>query len=134
MTEEIVAIVGTRRRIEVVNVAITRTMEAMDRGALIVTGDAPGVDLHVRRECERLGFRYIECHVRKLDGDWAGPWAGPERNTLIARLAHRVMAWPATPEWPEEEREKSAGTWNCVDQFRSRGKPVDVREDAWRAT
>jgi hypothetical protein len=132
VSDVLVAIVGARRRIPAIVAAVTATMEQLDRSTIIVTGCAEGTDCHVRRECKRLGFRLIECHARQIDGKWAGRWAGPERNTMIARLAQRVIAWPASPEFPEVEREKSSGTWNCVDQFRGRGKPVDVREDAWR--
>lgn len=129
VTDVIVAIIGTSRRIPAALRAITSTMEALDRETIIVTGDGPGTDLHVKRECKRLGFRFIECHAR-----WGtqGRRAWPERNQMIARLAQRVIAWPAAPEFPATEREMSAGSWNCVDQFRERGKPVDVREDAWR--
>ena len=132
VTDVIIAIVGARRRIASINAAITVEMEKMDRRTIIVTGCAEGTDHHVRRECKRLGFRLIVCHARQVNGKWAGHWAGPERNTVVARLAQRVMAWPASPEFPEVEREKSSGTWNCVDQFRERGKPVDIREDAWK--
>ena len=125
VTDILLALVGTRRRIPSVLLDITSTMEALDRETIIVTGDAPGVDLHVKRECKRLGFRFIECHAR---WDAKGLFAGPERNTVVARLANRVIAWPATPK---EDREHSKGTWNAIDQFRERGKQVVVREVAW---
>ena len=127
MTDVLLALIGTRRRIPSVLSDITSTMELLDRDTIIVTGDAPGVDLHVKRECKRLGFRFIECHAR-----WGthGLGAGPERNTVIARLAHKVIAWPATPK---EDREHSKGSWNCIEQFESRGKEAVVRETAWRA-
>ena len=128
VSDFLLAIVGTRRRIPAVLTAITATMEAIDREAIIVTGDAPGVDLHVKRECKRLGFRFIECHAR---WDAKGRGAGPERNTIIARLAQRVIAWPASPRETPEDRQLSAGTWNCVEQFEGRGKPVEIRKDAW---
>ena len=131
MTDELVALVGTRQCVREVNADITATLEAMDTGTIIVTGDAGGVDAHVKRECQRLGFRLIVCHARKKLGKWAGLWAGPERNKIVARLAQRAIVWPATPEFPPEAREKSAGSWNVIDQFRERKKPVEVREVAW---
>jgi|SRR5271157_525082 len=129
MTDVIIAFIGTRRRIPAVLLDITVELENMDRETIIVTGDAPGTDLHVKRECKRLGFRFIECHAR---WEAKGKGAGPERNQMIARLAQRVVAWPASPEFPAEQRELSAGSWNCIDQFRSRGKRVDVSDAAWR--
>lgn len=125
MTDVLLALVGTRQCIRAVNDDISATMDALDRETIIVTGDATGVDAHVKRECKRLGFRLIVCHAR-----WTthGLRAGPERNTVVVRLANRGIAWPATPE---NNREKSAGTWNVVDQFRERGKSVDVRSVAW---
>jgi hypothetical protein len=129
MTDVLLALVGTRRCISVVNTDITATMEALDRETIIVTGDAPGVDAHVKRECKRLGFRLITCHAR-----WQthGRPAGPERNMVIARLANRAIAWPAAPNDTPQNREQSAGTWSCVDLFGARGKSVDVRDVAWR--
>ena len=126
---ELVAMVGTRRRIPAVLASITTTLEGMDRETIVVTGAAPGTALHVKRECKRLGFRFIECHAR---WDHKGPAAGPERNTIIARLAQRVYAWPASPNDTPENRKLSAGTWNCVEQFASRGKTTVVMDDAWR--
>ena len=131
---ELVALLGTRQCIQVVNADITATLEPMSRSIIVVTGDAPGVDAHVKRECQRLGFRLIVCHARKKNGKWAGLWAGPERNKVVARLAQRAVVWPATPEFPDESREKSAGSWNVIDQFRERKKTVDVRDVAWTTT
>lgn len=126
--EVLVALVGTRRRIPVVLEDITAVLERLDRETIIVTGDAPGVDLHVKRECKRLGFRFIECHAR-----WSiGLRAGPERNTIVARLAQRVIAWPGSPRDTAENRKLSAGTWDCVEQFESRRKQATVRDSAWR--
>jgi hypothetical protein len=127
--DTIIAMVGTRSRIPAILADIEVVLGALDLETIVVTGDAPGVDLHVRRTCKHLGLRYIECHAR-----WnIGPQAGPERNTLIARLAQRVIAWPATPrDGPNADRRGSAGTWNCVEQFESRKKPVVVRDAAWR--
>jgi hypothetical protein len=127
----ILALVGTRQCIRVVNADITATMEALDRQILIITGDAGGVDAHVKRECKRLGFRLGCFHARQINGKWAGLWAGPERNTLVVRIAQRGIVWPATPEFPPEKRKLSAGSWNVVDQFRERKKPVEVREVGW---
>ena len=124
MSDTLLAIVGTRQCLRPVNAAITAFMESLDREIIIVTGDASGVDAHVKRECKRLGFRLIVCHAR---WDHAGKRAGPERNTVVARLANRAVAWPASDP---EHRELSAGTWNCIDQFLARGK--DVREEGWR--
>jgi hypothetical protein len=132
VSDILLALIGTRRRVDMINADVTVTMEALDRSIIIVTGDASGMDAHVKRECERLGFRLIRCHARKVNGEWAGKWAGPERNTIIARLAHRVIAWPGSPADTPEERQLSAGTWNCIDQFRERGKPVEVRDAGWR--
>jgi len=131
VTDVLLALVGTRRRIPAVIADITAMMEALDRDTIIVTGDAPGVDAHVRRECKRLGFRFIECHVRQIDGEWAGRWAGPERNEIVSRLAQRAIAWPASSRDTPEDRQLSAGTWDCVEKFEARGKLVDVRKDAW---
>jgi len=125
----IIALIGTRRRIVEVNADITSTMEGIDRDTIIATGDASGVDCHVRRECDRLGFRKVVFHVRKINGEWASDYSGPERNILIARFAQQVIAWPATPE---TERQWSKGSWGCIDLFRQRNKPVDVRDVAWR--
>ena len=132
MTDVLLALVGTRRKIAAVNADITTTMEALDRQTIIVTGDASGVDSHVRRECDRLGIRYIECHARKVDGHWAGRYVGPERNEIIARLAQRVIAWPGSPNDTPESRKQSAGTWDCIDRFRKRGKHAEVRATAWK--
>lgn len=132
MTDVLVALVGTRHRVPSALDDVTTTLEDMDRSIIIVTGDAPGIDLHIKRVLDRLGFRYIECHARKVNGKWAGPWAGPERNEMIARLAHRVIAWPGSPRDTAENRKQSAGTWDCVERFEKRGKPVDIREMAWR--
>ncbi len=134
MSDTLLALVGTRRRFDVVNADITTTMEALDRDIIIITGDASGVDAHVKRECERLGFRLIRCHARKINGQWAGRWAGPERNTIIARLATRAIAWPASSRDTPEDRQLSAGTWGCVELFEERGKPVHVSDVAWRKT
>lgn len=125
------ALVGTRQCIRSVNLEITLTLEAMDRETIIVTGCASGVDAHVKRECKRLGFRLIVCHARQTNGKWTSRSSGPERNKVVARLAQRAIVWPASPEFPEAEREKSAGSWNVVDQFRERQKPVEVRAVAW---
>ena len=134
MTDVLLALVGTRQCIHYVNADVTRTMEAIDRDTIIVTGDASGVDAHVKRECQRLGFRFLRCHVRKVNGKWAGDWAGPERNKIIMRLANRVIAWPASPRDTPQNRQLSAGTWGCVELFEARGKPVDIREIAWTTT
>lgn len=129
VTDAIIALVGTRRAIAAVNADITATLDALDRETIIVTGDAPGVDAHVKRECKRLGFRLIVCHAR---WDTHGLRAGPERNMVIARLAQRAIAWPASPNDTPENRKLSAGTWSAVDLFSERGKQVDVRDVAWR--
>jgi hypothetical protein len=129
----LVAMVGTRTRVQVVCDDVTRTLESLDRQTIIVTGDAPGTDYHVRKECDRLGFRYIECHARKVEGKWAGRWVGPERNTLIARLAHRAIGWPAVSEEECLATGVGTGTWNCLSQFVDRKKPIDVRRIAWEA-
>jgi hypothetical protein len=122
--ELLLALIGTRKRVEPICAAVTKELDGLDRNTIIVTGDGTGTDCHVKRECDRLGFRCIECHVRKVNGRWAGLWAGPERNDMIARLAHRVIAWPLEPR----ETGRSAGTWGCVDKFMKRNKPVSVRE------
>jgi len=129
VTDVLLALVGTRRAIAAVNADITATMEALDRETIIITGDAPGVDAHVKRECKRIGFRLITCHAR-----WQthGLRAGPERNTVIARLANRVIAWPAASNATPDDRKQSAGTWSAIDLFAARGKSVDVRDVAWR--
>jgi hypothetical protein len=125
--ELLIALVGTRQRVVEICVDVTKFMESLHRSTIIVTGDGTGTDHHVKKECDRIGLRCIECHVRKVDGKWAGLWAGPERNEVIARLAHRVVAWPRDTR----DTGMSAGTWNCVDQFVKRGKSVSVREH-WR--
>ena len=130
MSDTLVALVGTRKRVQIVIDDVTALLTSLNRQTIIVAGDASGTDAHVRRECDRLGFRCIECHVRKVDGEWAGDWAGPERNAMIARLAQRAVAWPLCPE----DEGRSRGTWNCVGQFIQRGKPVEVRDVAWRTT
>lgn len=131
MADELVALVGTRQCVRPINASITATLEAMDREVIVVTGCAGGVDAHVKRECKRLGFRLIVCHARQTNGKWTHKGCGIERNTVVARLAQRAIVWPATPEFPEEQRELSAGSWNVVDQFKERKKPVDVRTDGW---
>ena len=80
-SDTIVAMVGTRQCIRHVNASITSTLEAMDRGVIVVTGCAGGVDAHVKRECKRLGFRLIVCHARQTNGKWTHKGAGIERNT-----------------------------------------------------
>jgi hypothetical protein len=120
MNEDVVAIVGSRKRSARIAEAVTTTMESLDRNTLIVTGCCrSGVDMHVRDECDRLGFRLIVCVAR-----WKarGQAAGPERNDVIARIAKRAYAFPEG-----SKRESSPGTWDCVDRFKSRNKPVDVR-------
>jgi len=62
--------------------------------------------------------------MRAPNREWAGIWAGPERNTVIARLASRVIAWPLAGV----ETGRSRGTWDCIQQFRDRGKAVIIRE------
>jgi hypothetical protein len=130
MIDTIVALIGTRQCISDVNADVTETLLALDRHTtLIVTGDASGVDAHVKRMCEKYGYIFSRMHARKKDGKWEGKWCGPERNGIIARISQRVTAWPAAPE---DQRALSAGSWDCIDQFRQRGKPVDVRDVAWR--
>ena len=128
MSDLLLALVGTRRCIRVVNDDISRTMDLLDRETIIVTGDAPGVDAHVKRECKRLGFRLISCHAR---WNTHGRAAGPERNLVIVRLANRAIAWPAASRDTPEDRTQSAGTWNCVELFEGRSKPVEIRSVAW---
>lgn len=124
----LVALIGARRRIPLIIESVTATLTAMDRRVIVVTGEQEGTDLHVRRECKRLGFRLISCHAR---WDTHGRGAGPERNQMIARLASQVIAWPAASRDTPAERQLSTGTWNCVEQFEARGKLVDIRDSAW---
>lgn len=129
MSEDRVALVGTRKRVPAVLADITRVLEALRKDTLVVTGDQEGTDLHVVRECERLGLICAELHA-----PWTGRGkpAGPARNEVIARLAVRAVAWPLAPRYPAESRSKSRGTWDCVERFESRAKPVEVRETAWK--
>lgn len=113
--DEIVAYVGTRRRNTRILANVTQSMESLSRDVIIVTGcNRGGVDIHVRDESQRLGFRCIVIYAR-----WTthGKRAGPERNDLVSRIGQRVVAFPD---------DESTGTWDAVKKFHARGKKFTV--------
>ena len=122
MAEQLLALVGTGRKCPPILVAVTKTLEFLRPDeTVVVTSENTGTDLHVRRECKRLGLRFIACYADK-SGD---------KNEMIARLAHSLVAWPMTPGDTEASIVESAATWDCVGRFRNRRKTVVVMESAW---
>jgi hypothetical protein len=120
--ETLVALVGTGKRVPAILASVTRGLEASDPAVVVVvTGVNTGTDLHVRRECARLGFRFIACFGKSY----------VEQNGMIVRLASKLIAWPGTPGDTADSRQLSAATWDCVDRFTAKGKHWTVRNSAW---
>lgn len=122
MTEQLLALVGTGRKCPPILTAVTKALEFLrPEETVVITSENTGTDLHVRRECKRLGLRFIACYADK-SGD---------RNAMIVRLAHSLVAWPMTPGDTEASVLESAATWDCVERFKAKGKTVVVMDSAW---
>lgn len=103
---------------------LREVFNSIPRHALIMHGDARGVDTQVDDLCKELGFDRV-----RVPANWEGRGrkAGPQRNVLMLEMAYaiaqkrgcdiQVYAFPG----PE-----SKGTWHMVNTARSYGIPVGV--------
>jgi hypothetical protein len=106
------------------DLALREVFNSIPRHALVMHGDARGVDTQVDNLCKELGFDRV-----KVPANWEGRsrQAGSQRNVLMLEMAYaiaqkrecviQVYAFPG----PE-----SKGTWHMVSTAKTYGIPVGV--------
>lgn len=108
-----VAIVGSRGFSNLA--AVRLEVAALDRGTIVVSGGAEGVD-QVAAACARQRGLIVE----ELFADWDrfGKSAGPIRNAALVDRADRVIAF-----WDGRSR----GTLDTIRKAGAAGKPIEIR-------
>jgi hypothetical protein len=122
MTERI-AIVGSREELAYARrTEVEKLIDSLPQGTVVITGDAYGVDAWAKH---RAWYRGLVCVVCTAPWKSLGKRAGPLRNSEIAQIADRVVAFPNEPE-----DHMGSGTWDAIRQARAAGKEVEVRHVA----
>ena len=98
-------------------------LDQLPPGVLIRVGDCPsGVDKFVDQWMDTRPPGTVILEQHKADWNKYGPSAGPRRNGEMVRAgADLCIAFPTGTK-----RDESKGTWDCVDQARRAGIPVEV--------
>jgi hypothetical protein len=92
----------------------------------VVHGAAAGADEFAHMWCQLPADDGVIVVEERHPADWArfGKSAGPRRNAEIVALgADLVIAFPLPGP-----RERSRGTWDCIDRAEAAGIPVEVKE------
>jgi len=110
--KELVAIVGSRdwKDMEVVCAEVRR----LPAGTVVVSGGARGVDKMAESEANAVGLVTV---IVRPPWNIKGPSAGPIRNSVIARIADRCIAF-----WDGQ----SPGTADVIKKFDKKNKKYTV--------
>ncbi len=114
MTQEVVAIVGSRGWPKARLHEVQDYVSFLPNGTIILSGGAVGVDTAAEEAARQLG---MEVRIHKPNYDLYGPRAPLIRNITIAEECTRMVAfWDGI----------STGTMHVVRQARARNKLVEV--------
>ncbi|WP_052372155.1 SLOG family protein [Nocardia otitidiscaviarum] len=116
---------------EALAMAIAEHCDAGDTFTVVHGACPTGADAHAaswfRLPDGGSGVTFLE---ERYPAEWRlfGKAAGPRRNAeMVALGADLVLAFPL-----EGSRERSRGTWDCVDRARAAGIPVEIQTPSYR--